>query len=257
MILGPGWAFLGLLAGGIAAFLLIGGSGLVVVDRAPGSDVRLAAPALVEVDQAVEARRATIAAVAPARAKRELRGGLLRIRNAACDGVRSGAGLALDPTILVAHRDVLPGGARVNVAARHAHAKALDAVQVYRLGEFGIARVDGRLPRLLPLAPKTASGASVAVIRYPLTPKPRLLPGVVVDTVSGTPFGVRGPVLRLTSELGHDEAGGPVVDAKGRVVALAFTSDPRTGLAVAVPVATLRALVAKRSLEPLPRCDGS
>ena len=256
MILGPGWAFLGLLVAGIAALSLIGGCGLVVVDRTPGSDVRLAAPTLVEVDPAVEARRATIATLAPGRAKREIRGGLLRIRNAACDGVRSGSGFALGATILVAQRDVLPGAARVNVAARHGRAKALDAAQVYRLGAFGIARIDGRLPRMLPFASKAVSGASVAVIRYPLTSKPSLLPGVVVDTVSGTPFGVRGPVLRLTSELGNDEPGGPVVDAKGRVVGLAFTNDPRTGLAVAVPVGTLRSLVAKRSLEPLPRCDG-
>ena len=99
------------------------------------------------------------------------------------------------------------------------------------------------------------SGASVAVVGYPLSRAPRLFPGVVVDTVAGAPFGVRGPVLRLTSDLRRDEAGGPVVDAKGRIVAVAFATDPRTGFAIAAPVSTIRSSVAAGSLEALSRCD--
>ncbi len=75
--------------------------------------------------------------------------------------------------------------------------------------------------------------------------------------MAGAPFGVHGRVVRLTSSLRHDEPGGPVIDAKGRIVAVAFMTDPRTGLAVAAPIATLRSLVAARSLEALPPCDGT
>ena len=78
---------------------------------------------------------------------------------------------------------------------------------------------------------------------------------MVVDTVAGAPFGVRGPVLRLTSDLRRDEAGGPVVDAKGRLVAVAFATDPGTGFAIAAPIATIRSSVAAGSLEALDRCD--
>jgi hypothetical protein len=46
-----------------------------------------------------------------------------------------------------------------------------------------------------------------------------------------------------------------VLDAKGRLVAVAFTHDPGTGLAVAVPIGTLRALVAKRALDALAPCN--
>ena len=102
---------------------------------------------------------------------------------------------------------------------------------------------------------RTASGASVAVVGYPLSRAPRLFPGVVVDAVAGAPFGIRGPVLRLTSDLRADEAGGPVVDAKGRIVAVAFTTDPRTGFAIAAPISTIRSSVANGSLEALARCD--
>ena len=75
-----------------------------------------------------------------------------------------------------------------------------------------------------------------------------------MDSVAGAPFGVHGRVMRLTSTLRHDEPGGPVIDARGRIVAVAFATDPRTGFAVAVPIRTLRSLVAARSLEALPSC---
>jgi serine protease DegQ len=256
LIVGPGWAFLGLLAIGIAAVVLLPGCGIVVVDAAPSGEVRLDAPRLVEADASVEGRPAAVATLSPVRARRQVRRGALRIRNTGCNGIPTGSGFALGSGLLIAHRDVLPGAGRLRVASRTARARTVDAGRVYRLGEFGIARVGGRLPRPLPSVRSTALGASVAVIGYPLSARPRLLRGVVVDQAPGAPFGVRGPVMLLSSTLAPNEAGGPVIDAKGRLVALAFTTDPRTGLTVAVPVRALRSLVAAGALDALPRCDG-
>ena len=257
MIVGPGWAFLGLVMLGIAALFVIPGCGLVVVDAAPTGHVRLQAPPLVEAATAVDARPAAVATVSLGRARRQARHGVLRIRSSGCDDMPTGLGFALDPRILIAHLDVLPGPNTLKVARRSRRAKAFGAAKVYRLGDFGIAQVDGRLPRPLPVRPDTALGASVAVVGYPLSPKPRLLRGVVVDRVAGAPFGVRGRVLRLTSALRPDEPGGPVIDARGRIVGVAFATDPRTGFAVAVPIRTLRGLVAGRALEALPPCEGT
>ena len=257
MIVGPGWAFLGLLAVGLAAFSLIPGCGIVVVDEAPSGQVGLDAPRLVEVDSAVEARAVRFATLSTARARRQVRRGALRIRTTGCEGIPTGSGFALDSRILIAQRDVLPGAGAARVAARTGRARALGAAHVYGLGELSIARVEGRLPRTLPLGWSIALGAPVAVVGYPLSAKPRLLPGVVVDSVAGRPFGVHGRVMRLTSALRHDDPGGPVIDAKGRIVAVAFATDPSTGFAVAVPLRTLRSLVAARALEALPPCEGT
>jgi hypothetical protein len=158
---------------------------------------------------------------------------------------------------VLAQADVLPGSGTLKVAPRKHRAKAIGAGHVYRLGELGIARVDGRLRRKMPLTRSTALGASVAVVGYPLSARPRILRGVVVDRVAGAPYGVRGRVLRLTSPLRHDEPGGPVIDAKGRIVAVAFTTDPTTGLAVALPIKALRSPVEARALDALPPCDGN
>jgi S1-C subfamily serine protease len=257
VIIGPGWLFIGLLAVGIAVFSLIPGCGLVVVDNAANSRMRLDAPALVEVDSRVEARSVPVATVSPARAKRQVRRAALRVRNIGCDGKPTGSGFALDPRMLVASRDVLPGAGTLKVAPRNGRARALEAARVYRLGDLGIAQIAGRLPRRTPTGGSVALGSSVAVVGYPVSAEPRLLEGVVVDRISGTPFGVRGPVLRLTATLRHDEPGGPVIDAKGRIVGVAFATDPSTGFAVAAPIGTLRSLVAKRALEALPSCGGA
>ena len=254
MIVGPGWGFLGLFAIGLVAFALIPGCGLVVVPAAPTDDARLAAPGLVDADPAVEVLPAGVWTVSRARAQGQVRRALLRVKTPGCKGRPAGSGFALDTRILLAHRDVLPGASALRVAPRKGRARSLRAERVYRLGELGIARVERRLPGRPPSAPNVALGASVAVVGYPLSARPRLLRGVVVDSVAGAPFGVRGRVLRLTSVLRPDDPGGPVLDAKGRIVAVAFATDPGTGFAVAVPIGTLRALVAARALEALEPC---
>jgi len=254
VILGAGWAFLGLVVVGIAMLLLVPACGVVVVNEAPPGTVNLAAPILVEADPAVEARTAGVATMSVARARREVRNVALRIRNAGCDGVRAGSGFSLDTKLLLAGKDVVPGGSVLRISSRRSAAKTFEATQVYRLGELVVARVDRALPRAGAHGVRTAPGASVAVVGYPLGATPRVLPGVVVDTVPGKRFGIRGDVLRLTSDLRSGDPGGPVVDAKGRIVAVAFATDPQTGFAIAAPVATLRAAVAAGSLESLDRC---
>ena len=255
MIVGPGWAFVGLVAVGLAVLVLASGCSVLVVADPSSGETKLAAPALVEAEPEVVARRAGVWTVSLGRARKQVRRGLLRLKSASCDGTPSGSGYALDAHIVLAQADVLPGAGTLKVAPRKRRAKAFGARHVFELGELGVARVDGRLPRRLSSAPSAPLGASVAVVGYPLSSGPRLLRGVVVDRVAGSPFGVRGRVLRLTSPLGPDEPGGPVIDAKGRLVAVAFTTDPTTGLAVAVPLDTLRSLVKKRALEALPPCE--
>ena len=257
MIVGPGWPFLGLVAVGIAAVVLAPGCGVLVVDAAPSGEARLAAPALVELDARVEARTVDARSVTTSRVRRQIRRGLLRIRATGCDGIPTGSGFSLGPTILVAQREVLPGAGTLRVAPRKGRGRALRAARVYRLGELDVAQVAGRLPRGLSVAKGTALGASVAVVGYPLSSTPSVLRGVVVDRVAGARFGVRGQVMRLTSALPDDDPGGPVIDSHGRVVGVAFTTDPRTGFAVAAPIGTLRSLVARRALEAAPPCDGA
>lgn len=257
MIVGPGWAFVALVAAGIAAFVLVPSVGLLVVDEPHDGRMLLTAPPLVEVAAGVERYAGAAATVSPRRARRQVVRRILRVRNTGCDSVPTGAGFALDSKLLVAQGDVLPGAGVIELGRRNGKAAKLRTPRVYRLGNLSIAQVDGRLPRSAPFGRDASLGAAVAVVGYPVSVEPRVLPGVVIDDVPGTPFGVKGQVIRLTSRLGHEMPGGPVVDAAGRIVAVAFATDPRTGFAVAVPVATLESLVRRRALEALPPCDGA
>ena len=229
LIVGPGWAFLGLLAMGLVAFSLIPGCGIVVVDEAPSGQVRLDAPPLVEVDPGRRSPRGALRDPVPR--PREAPGAARRAADPQHRVRRNPDRVGLRARLEDPDRATRRPSGRRRAQGRSSERPSEGARRgaVYRLGEFGIARVERRLPRTLPLGWSIALGAPVAVVGYPLSAKPRLLPGVVVDSVAGAPFGVHGRVMRLTSTLRHDEPGGPVIDAKGRIVAVAFATTPGRG----------------------------
>ncbi len=70
MIIGPAWPFLGLVVAGILAFSFLPGCGLAVADKAPADQLRLDAPALVQVDPRVEAETAARSLAASRRGKK-------------------------------------------------------------------------------------------------------------------------------------------------------------------------------------------
>jgi hypothetical protein len=232
---------------------LLTGCGIVVTDAAPSDSVEIAAPKLVPVFPEVEAlASAPTRTLSLARVRRVARRAALRISIPACDDEFTGRGFALDSRTLIAHHDVLPGAGWVRVSTRNHRSTAVGAASAYRVGDLGVARVARRLPRKLALGRSIAAGASVVVVAE-RGGKLRMLPGVVVDSVKGAPYGARTKVLRVTSAV-RDGDVGPVLDARGRIVAVALTVDPRTTLGVAIPVSALRGRTAVRTLEALEAC---
>ena len=234
--------------------ILLTGCGIVVTDEAPTGVVTASAPALLSTFPEVDALvPVPTRALSLGKARRIARKAALQVRIPACDDDALGRGFALDSRTLVAHHDVLPGGGWVRVQAANRRSTAVGAANAYRIGELGLVRVTRRLPRRLPLGPSLAAGASVVVVTE-REGKLRLLPGVVVDAVPGLRFGARAKVLRLTSALREGDTG-PVLDAKGRLVAVAFAVDPQTTMGVAIPVSALRGRAAARGMEALDDCD--
>ena len=232
---------------------LLTGCGIVVTDEAPTDVLQISAPALVpsapEVDALVSAPTRTLSL---GRARRVARRAALQALIPACDDEPEGRGFAVGVNTLVAHRDVLPGAGFLRVWTGNRRSTAVGAASAYRVGDLGVARVARALPRRLPLATSVATGASVVVV-VERAGKLRLLPGVVVDSVKGAPYDARTRLLRVTSAV-QDGDVGPVLDAKGRIVAVAFAVDSRTTLGVAVPVSALRGRAAARVGETLDTC---
>ena len=233
--------------------VLLTGCGIVVTDEAPTDVLRASAPALLQAFPEVEALApAPTRSLSLGRARRMARRAALQIRIPACDDDALGRGFALDSHTLIAHRDALPGGGWVRVDTANRRSTAVGAASAYRVGELGVARVARALPRRLPLAQSVAAGASVVVVTE-RDGKLRMLPGVVVDSVPGAPYGARTKVVRLTSAVREGDIG-PVLDAKGRLMAVAFAVDSRTSLGVAIPASALRGRAAARTLEALDAC---
>ena len=230
------------------------GRGIVVTDEAPTEFIRASAPVLLPAFPEVEALApAPSRTLSLGRARRMARKTALQIRIPSCDDDALGRGFALDSHTLIGHRDVLPGGGWVRVETANRRSTAVGAASAYRVGELGVAQVARRLPRRLPLGRSVTAGASVVVVTE-RGGKLRMLPGVVVDSVPGAPYGARAKVLRVSSAVRQGDAG-PVLDAKGRVVAAVLGVDSRTSLGVAIPVAALRGRAARRTAEALEACD--
>ena len=233
--------------------VLLTGCGIIVTDEAPTVDIRASAPALLstfpEVEELVPASTRTISL---GKARRLVRQTALEIRIPACDDDPLGRGFALDAHTLVAHRDAVPGSGWVRVAANR-RSTAVGAATAYRLGDLGVIQVARRLPRSLGSDPNPGAGASVVVVTE-RDGKLRLLPGVIVDSVSGAPFGAKTKVLRLSSAVQDGDAG-PVLDAEGRIVGAVFGVDERTSLGLAIPASALRGHAVRRMVGALDACD--
>jgi hypothetical protein len=234
--------------------VLLTGGGIIVTDEAPTGDIRASAPALVspfpEVEELVPASTRTISS---RMARRLVRRTALEIRIPACDDDPLGRGFALDAHTLIADRDAVPGSGWVRVETASRRSTAVGAATAYRLGDLGVIQVDRRLPRSLESDPNVGAGASVVVITE-RDGTLRLLPGVIVDSVSGAPFGTKTKVLRLSSAVQDGDAG-PVLDAKGRIVGAVFGVDERTSLGLAIPAGALRGHAVRRTVGSLDACD--
>ena len=234
--------------------VLLTGCGIIVTDEAPTGDIRASAPALLstfpEVEELVPAATRTISL---GKARRLVRQTALEIRVPACDDDPLGRGFALDAHTLVANREAVPGSGWVRVETANRRSTAVGAATAYRLGDLGVIQVARRLPRSLGSDPNVGPGASVVVVTE-RDGRLRLLPGVIVDSVSGAPFGAKTKVLRLSSAVQGGDAG-PVLDAKGRIVGAVFGVDERTGLGLAIPASALRGHAARRTVGALDACD--
>jgi hypothetical protein len=233
--------------------VLLTGCGIVVTDAAPTSEIRASAPTLVSTFTEVGSLApAPTRALSPGEARRLVRKTALELRIPACDDDPLGWGFALDARTLVARREGIPGGGRGHVETVNGRSTAIGAARAFRIGELAVVQVARRLPRGLGSDPNVATGASVVVVTE-RAGKLRLLPGVIVDSVPGAPFGTKTNVLRLTSDVQAGDAG-PVLDAKGRIVGAVFGVDEGTSLGLAVPVRALRGRAPRHTLEALDTC---
>ena len=155
-----------------------------------------------------------------------------------------GTAIVLDDGRVVTNRHVVDGALLINVSpelggtavasarvSEHADLALLDEVSSAGRG-LGVAGVGARPGDEIVIAGYASDdlGLTIAHTR-------------VVDIVDGTHLGHRGEVLRLAGVSEVGTSGGPVVDASGALVGVAFAVQDPPGYTLAIPAGEVSALL--------------
>jgi S1-C subfamily serine protease len=237
-----------------ATLLTVGGCGLQA-SAPPDEEPKVVAPTLKSVSGEVpEAVRVKVPRIAAESFQRRARKLTVRVRNISCLGVGIGSGFAVARDLLITNRHVLAGAAVLEVSTWDGRTLEVDAAEVGVLGDLGVAVVNGRLPGIGSYGRPPQETAPLTVAGYPLGGKLALREGTVIDYVDGYRFGIPGQVMRLSARVQPGNSGGPVLNGKGKIVAVVFALELATGYGLAIPVDTLRSLARTGGFESVPAC---
>jgi S1-C subfamily serine protease len=179
---------------------------------------------------------------------------VVRVRNIGCEGVATGSGFALDAHTLVTNRHVLAGASELEVSTWDGHLLRAPTAEVGALVDLGVATVQGNLPRAASAYADARAGRRIEVVGFPLGGPLTFSDGRVIDFVDGASLGIPGRVMRITANVQPGSSGSPVLDTRGRVVGIVYAIERATGLGLAIPMQTLKSLVARGGFETVPRC---
>lgn len=157
--------------------------------------------------------------------------GVVKVVGTACGLGISGSGWVVAPGLVVTNAHVIAGEDDTAVELRSGGG-AIDVTPVHYdpSNDLALLSVPGLSAPALDLAPDPARGTAGAILGYPHNGSFRIEParlGATGTLISQDSYG-RGPIRRLLTGLRGDvrsgNSGGPVVDARGRVLTTLFAS---------------------------------
>jgi S1-C subfamily serine protease len=164
----------------------------------------------------------------------------VRVRNVGCYELATGSGIAIGPDEFVTNHHVTEGAKELQVTTWDGRSLAVSVSAVSVSNDLSVVRVAGRLPGVADVvADAPGPGDRVTAVGYPGGGEITFSPGRIVDLVDGAAFGERGRVIRATSTVRPGNSGGPLLDARGRVVGVVYAYEKATDYALAIPAATL------------------
>jgi S1-C subfamily serine protease len=179
---------------------------------------------------------------------------VVRIRNINCQGLDIGSGFAIDAHTLLTNRHVLAGASELEVSTWDGHDYRVTAADVGRLVDLGVVRVNRNLPYHTYVHARPVVGERVQFVGFPLGGPETFSAGRIVGFASGANLCVAGKVIRLTANVQPGNSGGPVLDSKGRVVAIVYAIELATGYGLAIPLDTLHSLIRVGGFQAVPPC---
>jgi S1-C subfamily serine protease len=178
-------------------------------------------------------------------------GSVVKVLGTACGLGIEGSGWVAAPGVIVTNAHVVAGENDTNVQVG-GNPPGLDAevIDFDPHDDIAVLRVTGLHEPVLHLAAKPQSGTAAAILGYPLDGPFDKEPGRIgqAEVVSTEDAYGNGPVLRsitpLRGRVRPGNSGGPMIDARGQVVATVFaaiTGSPSGQGGFAVPNALVRA----------------
>jgi len=239
----------------IVALALAAGCGEAIVEEVPAERPQQIAPKRIADSEAADG----IAAALPVQisrdsAQRQAKQMTVRIRNLGCEGLGTGSGFALSERTLGTNRHVLAGADQLEVNTWDGRTLNVTAAEVQVFGDLAFVEVDGTLPVVAELSQSIAPGEPVTAVGYPLGGPITLSEGVVIGRVAGTAYGLPGDVIQMTATVEPGNSGGPLLDARGRVVAVVFGIDTENGYGLAIPVDEAQELLEAGGVTSVPPC---
>lgn len=154
---------------------------------------------------------------------------VVRVLSTACGLGVEGSGWAVAPSLVVTNAHVIAGADDTTVTTRHGIELEATAVYYAPRDDLALLQINAGLPTLA-ISSERSQGADAAVLGYPEDGPFTLSPariGETRDTVSEDAYG-NGPVERAIVSLGgkvrSGNSGGPLIDARGRVVGTVFAA---------------------------------
>ena len=83
------------------------------------------------------------------------------------------------------------------------------------------------------------AGTQVWAAGYPEGDQLSVIPGIIIDYISGSVYGVPGQVMELTNTVKPGNSGSPLLNDQGNVVGVVFALNTVTGNGIAMPISTL------------------
>ena len=190
----------------------------------------------------------------------------LRVRNISCQGIATGSGFPIDEHTIITNRHVLAGAAvlELNTWDGTSLDADVDESSTARLVDIGATKVARVAAGVAELGPDPKPGQKVTAVGYPLGGQLALSPGRVVGYLDGNSLpgeiAFPGQVMQVSSRIKHGNSGGPLLDARGRVVGVIFAGEPGVTdqdymkVAYAIPLSSVRTLMQAGGRQPVVPC---
>lgn len=172
---------------------------------------------------------------------------VVRIRSVSCEGVATGSGFLVDGgTMVITARHVVEGASEVEVETWDGQNLDIGTVRQGHLVDLGVVslRSHANEPSLNLASDGPTANSPVFAVGYPEGNKLSTVDGSVLGYFNDIRYGNLGRIMRFSAAIKPGNSGGPLTSADGLVVGVVYAIDTQTNDALAVPVDSVRRLLA-------------